>query len=144
MPTRPKKQHTYKQPEPQGFLAPDYRSRPEYHTARWQRLRKRFLEQPQHIYCVRCKAQNRYSLAKVVDHIIPAELCEDFWDESNLQPLCERCNRIKGAEDRKMIQEHRRGVGGQNLYGQTLQDQSPAFEDTQPKFSNFPKTDKNG
>ena len=139
MPARPKKQRTTPESKPQGFNDPDYRSRPEYHTARWQRLRKRFLEQPQHIYCARCKAQKRYSLAKVVDHIIPVEICGDFWDESNLQPLCERCNRVKGVEDRKMIQEYRQRVGGANLSGQTSQDQSPNFEDTRASFENSKK-----
>ena len=79
MATRPKKQTSYKRPKPStGFVAPDYQSLPEYHTARWNRMRRVFLDQPDHIYCVRCRAQGRYSLAKVVDHIIPAEICGDF------------------------------------------------------------------
>lgn len=112
MANRPKKQYTLPKAKPQGFNAPDYRSLPEYHTARWQRLRKRFLDNPQHIYCARCLQRGRYSLAKVVDHIIPAPICNDFWDESNLQPLCVRCNREKGAEDRALIQEYKRTHNG--------------------------------
>ena len=42
MAVRAKTQHTYKpQPKETGFEAPGYRSRPEYHTARWARMRKR-------------------------------------------------------------------------------------------------------
>lgn len=108
MATRPKKQRSYKRPTPTtGFTAPDYQSRPEYHTARWQRMRRVFLDNPEHVYCVRCKAQGRYSLAKVVDHIIPAEICGDFWDTSNWQPLCNRCNAQKAAEDKRLIQAAR-------------------------------------
>ena len=122
MPNRPKTQYTLPKtakPQPQpsatAFTNPTYRSMPEYHTARWQRMRRVFLDNPQHIYCVRCKAQGRYTLAKVVDHIIPAEICGDFWDTRNWQPLCVRCNMKKMAEDKKMIRQHRAGEGDDNL-----------------------------
>lgn len=139
---RAKTQHTYKpQPKETGFEAPGYRSRPEYHTARWARMRKVYLNDREHVWCVRCKAQGRYTLAKVVDHIIPAEICADFWDQSNWQPLCEKCNAQKGAEDKKLIREHQRRVGGSNLYGKSPQDPPRTFENTQPKFRKNPKTD---
>ncbi len=104
---RPKKQHTYPVSESKGYAASPSQSRSEYHTARWQRMRRVFLNQPDHIYCVRCKAQGRLTLAKVVDHIVPAEICGDFWDTSNWQPLCRRCNDVKAAEDRALIQQHK-------------------------------------
>lgn len=112
MVTRPKKQHTYPVSESKGYSDPAYRSREEYHTARWQRMRRIFLAQPQNLYCTRCKAQGRYTLAKVVDHIVPAEICGNFWDTHNWQPLCRRCNDIKAAEDRTAIQEYKRTHNG--------------------------------
>jgi 5-methylcytosine-specific restriction endonuclease McrA len=75
-------------------------------------MRKVFLEQPDHIYCVRCKAKGKYTLAKTVDHIIPAEICGDFWNTNNWQPLCNRCNMEKWAEDRAAIQEYKRTHNG--------------------------------
>ncbi|MBO4657941.1 MAG: HNH endonuclease [Bacteroidales bacterium] len=144
MPTRPKKQHTYPKTEASGFTAPDYHSRPEYHTARWTWRRKAFLEQPEHVFCVRCKKQGIYKLAKVVDHIIPAEICGDFWDESNWQALCKRCNAVKAAEDKVLIQQHRKGVGGSNLYGRPSQDPAPSFENTHASFQLFEKEGSHG
>lgn len=134
MVTRPKKQHTYPVSENKGYSDPEYRSRPEYHTARWQRMRKVFLNQPDHLYCARCRAQGRYTLAKVVDHIIPAEICGNFWDTSNWQPLCRRCNDVKAAEDREKVQAYRRRQGGANLYGEKAQDRSPRSEDARASF----------
>lgn len=114
MPTRPKKQKIYPQSD-NGYSSPTYRSRPEYHTARWARMSRRFREQPQHIWCARCLKRGIHKLAEVTDHIIPAEICGDFWDESNWQPLCRKCNDAKAAEDRELIARHRQGVGGRNL-----------------------------
>ena len=44
-------------------------------------------------------------------------MCDDFYDERNLQSLCDECNMLKGIEDRKLIQKWRsaRGEGGKNL-----------------------------
>ena len=109
---RPKKQYAYPKPEHTGYASGTHTSRPEYHTARWQRMRKIFLSQPQNLFCVRCKAQGRTTLAKVVDHIIPAEICGDFWNTNNWQPLCRRCNDVKAAEDKALIQKHRQAIGG--------------------------------
>ena len=141
MPTRPKIQHTYPQRKDSGFEAKDYRSRPEYHTARWARMRRIFLAQREHVFCVRCKAQGRFTAASVVAHIIPAEICGNFWDTSNWQPLCKKCNAVKAAEDKRMIQEHHQGVGASNLCDQSRRDPAPSLENTQPKFQKFQKTE---
>ena len=42
---------------------------------------------------------------------------KDFYDESNLQSLCNQCNMLKGQSDKKIIAEWRRQHpgGGSNL-----------------------------
>lgn len=48
--------------------------------------------------CRRCRANNRVTAAEELDHIVPlAKGGAD--DESNLQPLCGPCHKIKTAED---------------------------------------------
>jgi hypothetical protein len=44
----------------------------------------------------------------VVDHRIPKEICEDPWDKKNWDALCKKCNDLKSAEDKKIIQEYRK------------------------------------
>jgi 5-methylcytosine-specific restriction endonuclease McrA len=46
--------------------------------------------------------------SEVTDHIIPKDACEDPWDQSNWQPLCKKHNMLKGAQDKKVIQKHRK------------------------------------
>ena len=41
--------------------------------------------------------------SEVVDHIVPVALCDDFWDRSNWQALCRKCNIEKGNKDKKLI-----------------------------------------
>jgi 5-methylcytosine-specific restriction endonuclease McrA len=43
-----------------------------------------------------------YVPSEVVDHIIPIAI-HDFWDESNWQALCAKCNTAKGNRDKKII-----------------------------------------
>ena len=79
------------------------RSANPYHTNRWTRLSRAF--RAEHPRCAECKAKGITKAAEVVDHIIPYPICEDFYDRSNLQSLCEACNRAKGNRDRKLIQQ---------------------------------------
>lgn len=63
---------------------------------RWQRARKLFLLQPEHGFCVDCKAEGHDSFATVVDHVIPHRGDERlFWDQRNWEPRCERHHNMK-------------------------------------------------
>lgn len=84
------------------------RSRKEYHTHRWTKASKRFRQQ--NPLCVRCHNEGRISPAEVTDHIIPPDIYGNFWDPDNWQPLCKKCNIIKGNEDKKLINEHKRAI----------------------------------
>jgi 5-methylcytosine-specific restriction protein A len=82
------------------------RSMDEYHTSRWTRAARAF--KASHPLCEECKRKGIIQAAEVVDHIIPAPLCEDFYDESNWQSLCRRCNAEKGNRDKKLFKEKRK------------------------------------
>lgn len=81
------------------------RSADEYHTARWTRESKAFKQA--HPLCARCQSNGIIRQTEVTDHIIPAEIYGDFWDQKNWGPLCRRCNIEKGNEDKKLIQNFR-------------------------------------
>ena len=84
------------------------RSADLYHTSRWSRLSRRY--RAMHPLCAECRRNGRIEPATCVDHIIPYPVCgeEKFFDESNLQPLCDKCNHDKGQKDKKIIQEWRK------------------------------------
>lgn len=68
------------------------------YTYKWTKYRKSFLcNNP---LCQECLKQNRYTLANVVDHIIPHK--GDmvlFWDTNNHQALCKKCHDTKTARE---------------------------------------------
>lgn len=70
-----------------------------YHTSRWTKLSSRFRDL--HPLCAECERQGRLTAATCVDHIIPWPVCGDFYDESNLQALCNECNNLKGQRDKQ-------------------------------------------
>lgn len=78
------------------------KSDPRYHTPRWTRLSRSFRDS--HPLCERCRKNGIIRPAQCVDHIVPAVMCEDFYDRNNLQALCNECNMIKGHEDKEKIQ----------------------------------------
>lgn len=78
-------------------------SDPLYHSLRWTKLSRRWREQ--HPLCEECRRNGKIAAAECVDHIVPFPICQDFFDESNLQSLCARCNMEKGNRDRAKIQE---------------------------------------
>ena len=82
-----------------------------YHSARWTRLSRAWRQQ--HPLCEECRRQGTVTPATCTDHIVPWPICQDFFDESNLQSLCDRCNMLKGERDRERIGRWRRGVGEQ-------------------------------
>lgn len=67
---------------------------------KWRKVRAEYLHK--HPLCVRCMAQGRYTMATVVDHIIPHRGDSKLmWDENNYQALCKSCH------DRKTMTEDR-------------------------------------
>ena len=77
------------------------RSREEYHSARWTRESKVFREK--HPLCAICLEKGLLVPSEVVDHIIPVAVCSDFWDKTNWQALCRKCNIEKGNKDKRLI-----------------------------------------
>lgn len=78
-----------------------------YHTYRWTKLSKAF--RADHPLCAECNRKGIIRAATCVDHIIPWPICGDrFFDRTNLQSLCEKCNNEKGQRDKKRIQEWRK------------------------------------
>ena len=119
---------------PAGYVRE--RSDPRYHSARWTRLSQRW--RISHPLCEECRRQGIITAADCVDHIVPVQIHGDFFDETNLQSLCNRCNMLKGERDRKRIQEWKRqqleGVGGSNLSRESSKDQSPGLARMCAKF----------
>ena len=68
--------------------------------AAWQKARKAYLAcHPLCRHCLNEKPQ-RFTPAKVVDHIKPHRGdMELFWDSDNWQALCKRCHNIKTAKE---------------------------------------------
>ncbi len=77
-----------------------------YHTYRWEKASIAFRKE--HPLCEECKRNGRVTPSEVVDHIVPAALCKDFWDRRNWQALCKKCNMAKGNRDKVYIQGRKR------------------------------------
>jgi 5-methylcytosine-specific restriction protein A len=103
MPTKPKQRKRLYLPEKSGGYV-RIQSRQEYHTGRWTRESRAFRES--NPLCAACFEEGIITPTEVVDHIIPAPICDDFWDMSNWQPLCRKCNTAKGNRDKRLINEH--------------------------------------
>ena len=82
------------------------RSDEPYHSSRWTKLARAW--KVEHPLCEECKRKGIVKAAEVVDHIVPWPICQDFFDRSNLQSLCEDCNREKGYKDRPVIERWKR------------------------------------
>lgn len=85
------------------------RSSDLYHTARWTKLSKAF--RASHPLCAECASKGIIKASQVTDHIIPYPVCgiDGFFEENNLQALCEDCNNNKGQRDKRVISAWRRG-----------------------------------
>lgn len=81
------------------------RSADPYHTSRWTRLSRAW--RMMHPLCEECKRHGIIKAGEVTDHIIPWPVCQDFYDENNLQTLCKDCNHAKGQRDKKLIQSYK-------------------------------------
>ena len=71
---------------------------PVYHTNRWKKESRQFLDE--NPLCIECQKKGLLVPAKVTDHIIPKNKCSDIWDQSNWRPLCFTCHMKKSATDR--------------------------------------------
>ena len=80
------------------------RSMDYYHTYRWTRESKAFREM--NPLCAICEKEGILTPSEVTDHIIPASICDDFFDQSNWQALCKKCNILKGNRDKLIISSY--------------------------------------
>lgn len=82
----------------------DPRSRKFYGSARWKKLRNKYIKQ--NPLCEHCQEKDKVTAATEVDHIIPIEV---DWSRrlewNNLQSLCHRCHMQKTQEDKKKYNE---------------------------------------
>lgn len=85
----------------QGYIR--NRSDDLYHTSRWTKESKAFREL--NPLCIECEKSGVINASEVVDHIIPHPVCIDFWESTNWQALCKKCNAEKGNRDKKMIND---------------------------------------
>lgn len=70
---------------------------PRYHTTKWRELRAYVLQCSP--LCAMCEQIGVVTLAQMVDHINPVRLGGEFWDQSNLQPLCNSCHASKSGKE---------------------------------------------
>jgi len=71
---------------------------PRYHTTNWRAVRQAVLmSEP---LCRGCSERGEVVLAQMVDHIEPVRLGGNFWDVTNLQPLCNSCHASKSGKER--------------------------------------------
>lgn len=95
--------------DPQHFVKMELRKRSDdkYHSGRWTKESKAY--RAEHPLCAMCQERGDITPTEVVDHIIPSQVCEDFWDQNNWQPLCRACNKLKGRTlDKKVIRKANR------------------------------------
>ena len=71
-----------------------------YNTKRWRTVRGLVLQG--NPLCVNCEATGLITVAQMVDHIEPVRLGGEFWDTSNLQPLCNSCHASKSAKEKNI------------------------------------------
>jgi 5-methylcytosine-specific restriction protein A len=73
---------------------------PRYNTKRWRSVREQVLQSSP--LCVNCEAIGLLTVAQMVDHIEPVRLGGEFWETSNLQPLCNSCHASKSAKEKNI------------------------------------------
>jgi 5-methylcytosine-specific restriction protein A len=71
---------------------------PRYNTQQWRNVRALILQHSP--LCKACEEFGLITLAQMVDHIKPVRLGGNFWDNENLQPLCNSCHASKSAKER--------------------------------------------
>lgn len=77
-----------------------------YYSARWRQLRKDFLKK--FPFCFVCGEK-----ATIADHITPHRGNPDlFYNEDNLQPMCQSCHSKKTLRENGFFRERKQGEGG--------------------------------
>lgn len=61
----------------------------------------------EHPLCEMCRSKGKITPGEVLDHIVPVFMYNDFYDETNLQTLCKKCNAAKGNKDKRLINKMR-------------------------------------
>ena len=72
-----------------------------YQTQEWRAIRRQVLQHEP--LCRDCKANGIIKTANVIDHIKPVRLGGEFWETTNMQPLCTSCHNRKSAYESKGI-----------------------------------------
>jgi len=69
------------------------------YTWKWSKYSKRYLKHPDNVLC-RLKLEGCTTLAECVDHIVAVNGPNDplFWDKTNHQAACIKCNSAKGRK----------------------------------------------
>lgn len=68
-----------------------------YKSKEWRDLRRSYLDR--HPLCAMCLKEGRYTIATIVDHIVPIRQGGARLDTNNLQSLCHSCHTIKSNEE---------------------------------------------
>jgi len=70
-----------------------------YNTQKWRKTRNYIIANEP--LCRECLSQGMVRPATVVDHIVPVDDSPELaYEFTNLQPLCDRCHRVKTNRDR--------------------------------------------
>ena len=70
-----------------------------YNTVQWRR--RRLWQLKKEPFCVECRKEKRLVFATVADHIIPHKgNAALFWDNGNLQSLCEYHHGLKSEKEK--------------------------------------------
>lgn len=77
-----------------------------YYSAHWRQLRRDFLKK--FPFCFVCGGR-----ATIADHIVPHRGNPDlFYNEDNLQPMCQSCHSKKTLRENGFFSDRRQGEGG--------------------------------
>jgi 5-methylcytosine-specific restriction endonuclease McrA len=80
----------------------------DYYSVSWETYRIKIFERD-NFTCKICSKQfiTGFKSNLIADHITPISIGGDNWDMNNLQTLCIDCNKIKTAQDMKVIAKYR-------------------------------------
>ncbi|GAB3327839.1 hypothetical protein GCM10027299_29020 [Larkinella ripae] len=70
-----------------------------YRRAPWRRLRAYILKKEP--YCRECLKEKTFTVATIVDHIVPINMGGAALDPDNCQPICERHHAQKSQAERR-------------------------------------------
>jgi len=77
-----------------------------YNSYKWRKQRRIYLNV--NPLCVHCLELGIKTAATVVDHVVRYKEGDDFFDQNNWQPLCERHHNVKSSnESRGMGSKHK-------------------------------------